>query len=72
MVARALLIAAALACQASPDLRKKADSIRPTAAELRFLKIPWVTDPFAGFETARKEGRPVFLYVITGDALEDC
>jgi len=51
---------------------KKADEIRATPAEVKYLKIPWVTDVFKGFETAKEEKRPVFLYTIVGNALDDC
>ncbi len=54
------------------ELKKKADAVRATAGEMNFTKIPWVTDLFEGFQLARKEQRPVFLYMITGDPLDDC
>jgi Tat protein secretion system quality control protein TatD with DNase activity len=54
------------------ELRKKADAIRATREEMRFKDIPWVTDLFEGFRLAREENRPVFLYMITGDPLDDC
>ncbi len=54
------------------ELRKQADSIRATAAETNYVKIPWVTDLFEGFRLAKEEKRPVFLYMITGDPLADC
>jgi hypothetical protein len=54
-------------------LRRSADDIRASADELfKLRKIPWVTDPAEGFRLARKENRPVFLYVQAGDPLEDC
>jgi hypothetical protein len=56
----------------SEELKEKAEAARATPAELRYLRIPWVTDLFQGFEEARKERRPVFLYTVVGDALEDC
>jgi len=60
--------------QAPPrsELERKADSIRPTATELGFKKIPWVTDVFEGFRLAKAEKRPVLLYIQFGDPLEDC
>ena len=54
------------------ELKKKADAVRATAAEMNFIRIPWVTDVFEGFKLARDEQRPVFLYMITGDPLDDC
>lgn len=72
-----LLVSAVLAAQdgagrAASELGKKADSIRATADEWKFMQIPWVTDLFAGFRMAREENRPVFLYTIHGDPLDDC
>ena len=58
--------------QEPSDLEKKADTVRATAAEMNFTKMPWVTDVFEGFRLANDEKRPVFLYVITGDPLDDC
>jgi len=54
------------------ELKKKAHAVRATAAEMNFIRIPWVTDVFEGFKLARDEQRPVFLYMITGDPLDDC
>lgn len=73
----ALLPAAVFAGQENPGtdgtgLAAKADGVRATAAEMSFKRIPWVTDLFEGFRLARKERRPVFLYMITGDPLDDC
>ena len=53
-------------------LAKKADAVRATAGELKYMKLPWVTNLFEGFRLAREEKRPVFLYMITGDPLDDC
>lgn len=68
-----LLLAAALAAgQEQSELKKKANSVRATAAEMKFMEIPWITDLFEGFRLAKVENRPVFLYMITGDPLDDC
>jgi hypothetical protein len=56
----------------SSELKTKADAVRATAGEMNFTKIPWVTDLLAGFELAEIEKRPVFLYLQTGDPLDDC
>ena len=53
-------------------LQRTADAVRATAAEMNFMKIPWVTDLFEGLRLAKDERRPVFLYMITGDPLDDC
>ena len=66
------LAPAPVAGQEQSDVEKKADAVRATAAEMNFTKIPWVTDVFEGFRLAKEEKRPVFLYVVTGDPLDDC
>jgi hypothetical protein len=78
-VATILLLAAgtlqipSLLAQKTDDLRKQADEIRAAADQLfKLRKIPWVTDPAAGFRLAKEENRPVFLYIQAGDPLEDC
>jgi hypothetical protein len=53
-------------------LSARAAAVRATADEMRFKTIPWNTDVFEGFRLAREEKRPVFLYMITGDPLDDC
>lgn len=58
--------------QEHPELRKKADATRATPGELKYRKIPWVTDLFQGFRQAKEENRPVFLYTVVGDPLDDC
>ena len=63
---------AVLSAQDGTSLRAKADAVRATEGELNYRKIPWVTDVFEGFRLAKEEKRPVFLYVVTGDPLDDC
>ena len=58
--------------QARSELEKRARAVRATAAEMNFTKMPWVTDVFDGFRLAKEDKRPVFLYVVTGDPLDDC
>ncbi len=70
-VVLALWVGVALA-EDRGDLATRAAAIRPTAAETKYKRIPWVTDVFQGFEMAKVENRPVFIYIITGDPLEDC
>ncbi len=70
---KTLIIAPALvAGQEQSELRMKAGAVRATAAEMSFTKIPWVMDLSKGFRLAKEENRPVFLYMITGDPLDDC
>ena len=78
LVVCALLAPAELRCQdgrneEASELRTKADEIRASADSLfKMRRIPWVTDPAEGFRLAKEENRPVFLYIQTGDPLEDC
>ena len=53
-------------------LKTKADAVRATAGEMNFTKIPWMTSPLQGFKVAKKQKRPVFFYLQTGDPLDDC
>jgi hypothetical protein len=55
-----------------PALGRTADAVRATAEELKYRELPWVTDVFEGFRLAKEEKRPVFLYMVVGDPLEDC
>ncbi len=72
----ALLILTAAASHAlgqhARQLLKRAETIRATTEEMKFMELPWVTDVFAGFQLAKDEARPVFLYMITGNPLDDC
>ena len=67
-----VLARAPVAGQEQSELRMKAGTVRATTAEMSFNKIPWVTDLSDGFRLAKEENRPVFLYMITGDPLDDC
>ena len=53
-------------------MKEEAAKVRATAAEMNFTKLPWNTDLLNGFKVASEEKRPVFLYLQTGDALDDC
>ena len=48
------------------------EAIKPTAAELRWQKIPWLTDLSQAQAVARQEKRPIFLWVTGDDPLERC
>jgi hypothetical protein len=80
--AAALVAAAGLAAQPPADpltdsLQRRAAAIQPTAAELRWQQVPWLTDPDEALRLARAEGRPIFLWVAgsrdrDGTPLEKC
>jgi len=47
-------------------------AIKPTAAELSWQKIPWLTNLGQAQAVARQERRPIFLWVTGDDPLERC
>jgi hypothetical protein len=51
---------------------ERAGVVRPTTKELAWLQIPWVLDLKAAQETAKAEGRPIFLWATGDDPLERC
>jgi hypothetical protein len=54
------------------ELLDRAAVIKPGAGELAWLKIPWVLDLKAAQQTAKAEGRPIFLWVTGDDPLGRC
>ena len=54
------------------ELVKRAAVIKPYADELKWQKIPWVTDLTEGLKLAQTEKRPIFLWVTGDDPLERC
>lgn len=47
-------------------LARQAAAFRPTADDLRFREIPWLTDPAEALKQARAEGRPLFVWLAGG------
>lgn len=47
-------------------------ALRHTAAERGWERIPWTTDLAAAREAARRERRPIFLWVAGDDPLGRC
>lgn len=47
-------------------------AVKPTAGELRWQKIPWLTDLGQAQAVAREEKRPILLWVTGDDPLERC
>lgn len=54
------------------DLLRRAAAIKPTPAELKWQKIPWILDLAEGQRLARAEGRPIFLWASGDPPLERC
>jgi hypothetical protein len=48
------------------------NAVKPTADETRWKQIPWVIDLAGAVQTAKKENRPLFLFVSGDDPLERC
>lgn len=53
-------------------LDQKVAAIRHSPRERKWERIPWRTDLAAGWEEAKRENRPVFLWVAGDDPLERC
>lgn len=53
-------------------LLERAAVVKPTAEELKWRRIPWMTDLAAAQRVARQEGRPLLLWASGDDPLERC
>ena len=54
------------------ELNRRAVVIKPSTEELKWQRIPWLTDLAAAHRAARDEKRPIFLWVTGDDPLERC
>jgi hypothetical protein len=54
------------------ELESRAESIRPRPEELGWRGIPWLRDLTEAQEAARRERRPIFLFVSAYDPLGRC
>src|SRR5262245_4117133 len=54
------------------DLARRAAVIKPRPDENRWQQIPWVTDVNQGLRQARAEKRPLLLWTILGEPLDEC
>jgi hypothetical protein len=54
------------------DLARRAAAVKPTPAELKWQKIPWILDLAEGERLAKAEGRPIFLWASGDPPLERC
>ena len=59
----------AFAALASGDLDDKIASIVPTAAEDRYLSIPWRQDLMSARNEAQQSRKPLFLWIMNGHPL---
>ncbi len=53
-------------------LEQKAAKVRATAAELRWLEIPWASSPDDAIRQASEEGRPLLIFSVDGDPFDRC
>jgi hypothetical protein len=57
----------------SPEvLTRRAAVIKPRPDEDKWQQIPWVTDVNEGLRQARAEQRPLLLWTIMGEPLDEC
>ena len=54
------------------ELGKVAAVIKPTAKENKWQQIPWITDVSEGRRLAKAEKRPLLLWTIFGEPLDEC
>jgi hypothetical protein len=48
------------------EFQRKAAAYRPTASDLRWREIPWVTDPAEALAQAKAERRPLLVWLAGG------
>src|SRR5262245_6047244 len=56
----------------SAELADLAAVIKPPAAANKWQQIPWLTDVNEGRKLAREERRPLFLWTVFGEPLDEC
>lgn len=54
------------------ELNKLAATVKPTPAENKWQQIPWITDVNEGRRLAKEEKRPLLLWTIFGEPLDEC
>ena len=62
-----LLLTLAFAAAPSPEFAAlERQAVRPAQAAFRWQEIPWFTDAEAALTTARRENRPLFVWLAGG------
>jgi hypothetical protein len=56
----------------APGDRRYYEAIKPAESETRWRQIPWMQDLAAAVEQAKKEKRPVLIWVSGDEPLERC
>src|SRR5262245_56165474 len=54
------------------ELAKLATVIKPSAAANKWQQIPWLTDLSEARKLAAEEKRPLFLWTVFGEPLDEC
>jgi len=54
------------------ELADLATTIRPPAAANKWQQVPWLGDVNEGRKLAREERRPLFLWTVFGEPLDEC
>ena len=54
------------------ELAKQAAVVKPKPDEEKWQNIPWITDVNEGRRLAREEKRPILLWTILGEPLDEC
>jgi len=54
------------------DIADLAATIRPPASANKWQQIPWLGDVNEGRKLAREEKRPLFLWTVFGEPLDEC
>jgi hypothetical protein len=54
------------------ELTKLATVIKPSAAANKWQQIPWLTDVNDARKLAKEEKRPIFLWTVFGEPLDEC
>jgi len=63
------LLVLTLAADPVPEraaLLQKAAAFRPNRGDLRWQELPWLTDADAALATAKRENRPLFVWLAGG------
>jgi hypothetical protein len=53
-------------------LNRRAQTLRPSAAELRWQEVPWLRSLVEARETARQEKRPILVWAADDDPFGRC
>ena len=54
------------------ELANVAAAIKPSATANKWQQIPWLTDVNEGRQLAKEERRPLFLWTVFGEPLDEC